>query len=390
MVPRSRQRAPARDAGHGSLAAVGLRSHAPGVVTPGAISITCHQLSPATARFESATRAASLTRSGCHTPPWGARWSRGKPARRPSTGAHTVHRMTARLRIPAYLQAGTDAGGPARVEWLAALPDRVEQMAARWGLHLGEPFEPGGNCSWVAPATDPDGRELVLKVAFRHTESLHEAEGLAALSGEGAVEVYGFEHAGGTIAMLLERCRPGTALRERPEAEQHVVVTDLLRSVRAVELASDHPFRPLSAMADGWVAGAEARLAADPGRLDAGLAREGLALFRELSRPGPADVLLLTDLHAGNVLSGERRPWLLIDPKPYVGDPHYDVLQHLLNCAESLQADPIGLLTRVADLAGLDPARVRQWLFARCIQESLGEGPPWAAFDVVLHRLGGP
>ena len=178
--------------------------------------------------------------------------------------------------------------------------------------------------------------------------------------------------------MLLERCRPGAELRGRPEAEQHVVVTDLLRSVWAVDLPSDHPFRPLSVMADDWVARAEARLAADPRRLDAGLAREGLALFRELSRTGPPDVLLFTDLHAGNVLSGERRPWLLIDPKPYVGDPHYDVLQHLLNCNESLQADPIGLLTEVADLAHLDAERVRQWLFARCVQESLGEGPPLA------------
>ena len=313
-----------------------------------------------------------------------------------------MRRMTARLRVPSYLQAATDTGGPARVEWLAALPDRVEQLAERWGLDLGEPFEPGGACSWVAPATDPDGRDVALKVSWQHTEALHEAEGLAALSGEGAVEVYRFEQLesarpgagpdgdGGTTAMLLERCRPGTELRVRPEAEQHVVVTDLLRSVWAVELPPDHPFRPLSVMADDWAAAAEACLAADPGQLDAGVAREGLALFRELSRPGPADVLLLTDLHAGNVLSGERRPWLLIDPKPYVGDPHYDVLQHLLNCEESLAADPIGLLTEVADLAGLDPGRVRQWLFARCVQESLDGGGPWPALDVVLHRLDGP
>ena len=231
----------------------------------------------------------------------------------------------------------------------------------------------------------------MLKVAWQHTESLHEAEGLAALGGQGAVEVYAFEHLDSdTTAMLLERCRPGTELRGRPETEQHIVVTDLLRSVWAVDLSSDHPFRPLSVMADDWVVRAEARLASRPGRLDSGLAREGLALFRELSRTGPSDVLLFTDLHAGNVLSGERRPWLLIDPKPFVGDPHYDVLQHLLNCNGSLQVDPIGLLTEVADLAGLDAGRVRQWLFARCVQESLGEGPPWPALDVVLDRLGGP
>src|SRR5579864_5560213 len=133
--------------------------------------------------------------------------------------------MGARLRVPTYLQASTDVGGPARAEWLAALPDRVEELTARWGLVLGEPFEPGGNCSWVAPGIDRDGRDVVLKVAWQHTEALHEAEGLAALGGRGAVEVYAFEHlapvrpAGGrdvgtdTTAMLLERCRPGTELR---------------------------------------------------------------------------------------------------------------------------------------------------------------------------------
>ena len=311
-------------------------------------------------------------------------------------------RMTVKLRVPTSLQASTDLGGPARVEWLAALPDRVEELTVRWGLDLDEPFEPGGNCSWVAPGTGSDGREIVLKVAWHHTEALHEAEGLAVVGGQGAVEVYTFEHltptrSGGgsdgrsdTTAMLLERCRPGTELRERPEAEQHVVVTGLLRSVWAVDLPPNHPFRPLSAMADAWVVEAEERLAAEPGRLDGGLAREGLALFRELSRTGTTEVLLCTDLHAGNVLAGERSPWLLIDPKPYVGDPTYDVLQHLLNCNRSLRADPIGLVTEVADLAGLDARRVRQWLFARCVQESLRDGVPWLGLDVVLKRLGGP
>ena len=272
---------------------------------------------------------------------------------------------------------------------MAALPARVDELSARWHLILDEPFEPGGNCSWVAPGIDADGRDVVLKVAWQHTEALHEAEGLAALGGQGAADVYAFDHlADDTTAMLLERCRPGTELRGRPETEQHIVVTELLRSVWAVDLPADHPFRPLSVMADDWAARAEARLSADPELLDAGLARDGLALFRELARTGPAEVLLFTDLHAGNVLSGQRRPWLLIDPKPYVGDPHYDVLQHLLNCNLSLQADPVGLLTKVADLAGLDAERVRQWLFARCVEESVRDRPPWPGLDVVLQKLG--
>jgi len=311
--------------------------------------------------------------------------------------------VTIKLRIPEGLQASVEVGGQGRAKWLAALPGRVEDLTERWGLELGDPFEPGGYCAWVAPGVDHDGREVVLKVAWYHTEALHEAEGLAALAGRAAAEVFRFEHlpAGGSAngaysrdrdaaAMLLERCRPGIELRARPEAEQHLVITDLLRAVWAVDLPSTHPFRHLSVMVDDWVARAEMRLADEPDRIDAGLARDGLALFRELARNASSEVLLVTDLHAGNVLSSERMPWLIIDPKPYVGDPHYDVVQHLLNCDGSLRADPVGLSTRIAELAGLDPTRVRQWLLARCVQQSLSDDPPWPGLDVVLARLGSP
>ncbi len=85
-------------------------------------------------------------------------------------------------------------------------------------------------------------------------------------------------------------------------------------------------------------------------------------------------MLLATDAHAGNVLAA-KRGWLLIDPKPYVGDPAYDPLQHLLNCQERLHADPVALAGRMADLLGLDAHRLRLWLFACCVQESPGCPP---------------
>ena len=62
--------------------------------------------------------------------------------------------------------------------------------------------------------------------------------------------------------------------------------------------------------------------------------------------------------------------WLMIDPKPYIGDPHYDVLQHMLNDGERLVADPGAFADRMADLAGLDRRRTRRWLLARCVQEA--------------------
>ena len=106
-------------------------------------------------------------------------------------------------------------------------------------------------------------------------------------------------------------------------------------------------------------------------RVSTPLVREGIALFRSLPATAERNVLLCTDLHSENVLSGQREPWLMIDPKPYVGDPTYDALQHLLNCDERLHADPRDLARRMAYLLGLDADRLLLWLFARCVQESL-------------------
>ena len=126
-------------------------------------------------------------------------------------------------------------------------------------------------------------------------------------------------------------------------------------------------------MCDAWAAQFEARSTGSAGLLDPGLARTGIELLRTLPATAEREALLCTDLHAGNVLAGHREPWLVIDPKPYVGDPTYDALQHVLNCTERLAGDPAGFAARMADLLGLDPARLACWLFARCVQESIDE-----------------
>jgi streptomycin 6-kinase len=94
-------------------------------------------------------------------------------------------------------------------------------------------------------------------------------------------------------------------------------------------------------------------------------------MLRELPSSADRSVLLCIDLHAGNVLAARREPWLVIDPKPFIGDPAYDAVQHMLNCDERLATDPAGLSQRMAGLLDLDPERLRLWLFARCAQESL-------------------
>lgn len=245
--------------------------------------------------------------------------------------------------------------------WLAELPALLSTLEARWELTLGEPFDgPSVSCSFVAPATRTDGSTAIFKVGIPAMESRDELAGLRFWAGDGVVQVLESDDA--SRAFLMERCEPGTLLRTLPEPEQDVVLARLLRRLWR-KPTEPHPFRHLSEMLMFW--GSETR--ADEARWpDPDLVREGLVLFDELARPSPEDVLLATDLHASNILMAEREPWLVIDPKPFVGDPAYDGTQHLLhNCTERLRANPKDTIPRVAELLGLDSTRLRLWLFAR-------------------------
>ena len=263
------------------------------------------------------------------------------------------------LVIPGDLACAAEREG--RGAWLVSLPETVERVATDWSIRIGEPFQPGGRTAWVAPATRDD-EDLVVKVLWRHPEAEHEADALWAWDGDGAVRLYAaVEVDSETIALLLERCRPGTAVRARPELEQDLVVAGLLRRLWR-QPPPGHRFRSLQSMCDLWADEFEDKTSDGQSRLDPGLEREGMALFRDLPASAEREVLLCTDLHADNVLAAEREPWLAIDPKPYVGDPTYDALQHLLNCDVRLHADPHGLVGRMAELLRLDPDRLRQWL----------------------------
>ena len=113
------------------------------------------------------------------------------------------------------------------------------------------------------------------------------------------------------------------------------------------------------------------------------LVDETIAWVRELAPSQPELVLAHQDLHGGNVLRAEREPWLVIDPKPFLGDPAYDATQHLFNCDERLQSNPLPTIERFARLAGIDAERVRLWIFARAAAEPRDE---WRDVELDLAR----
>ncbi|MDQ2724251.1 MAG: aminoglycoside phosphotransferase family protein [Actinomycetota bacterium] len=271
-----------------------------------------------------------------------------------------------------------------RHEWLSTLPETIGRLQMAWSIQVGEPFQPGGQTAWVAPATR-HREDLVLKVLWRHPEAEHEADGLRIWDGDGAVRLHAATEVDvQTTALLLERCRPGSTLEARPELQQDLVVAGLLRRLWR-QPPPAHRFRSLQSMCERWADDFEHKTAGNPG-VDPGLVRDGIALLRQLPASAERDVVLCTDLHAGNVLAAEREPWLVIDPKPHVGDPTYDALQHLLNCDTRLHTDPHGLLRRMAELLELDPDRLQLWLFARCVQES----PDWPSLAEVARRVAPP
>jgi len=268
---------------------------------------------------------------------------------------------------------------PERDAWLERLPDAIRELQDRWSLSLGAPFDGADvSCAWVAPAVRADGTRAVLKLGMPHFEGAHEIQALRFWEGGPTVRL--LETDVDLNAMLLEQCQPGTALRELPEREQDVIVAGLLRRLWR-RPAAPHPFRPLSAMTAHW---ADETLAAANKWPDPGLVQEGLRLFDELSRPSADDVLLATDLHAGNVLRAKREPWLVIDPKPFVGDRAYDATQHLFNCKGRMLTAPDVTIHGVADLLGVDDKRVRLWMFARSAAEPRDT---WNDNSVTLARL---
>src|SRR3954454_24290156 len=121
------------------------------------------------------------------------------------------------IRIPQSLvEQCRDA--PEKEAWLDALPATIADLAARWGLELGAPFEGEGMGSWGAPGARADGSAAVLKLGLPHMEAEHEIAGLRFWAGDPTVHLIDADEAAN--ALLLERCLPGALPRTLPERER--------------------------------------------------------------------------------------------------------------------------------------------------------------------------
>jgi streptomycin 6-kinase len=250
--------------------------------------------------------------------------------------------------------------------WLERVPDLVAECVEEWGLRLGEPYQAGA-AGYTVRADLPDGTPAVLKLIYPHREAEHEGEALRVWDGDGAIRLLAYDEA--RWAMLIERCDPGTLLAKvDPEPALDVLIGLLPRLWKP----AGEPFRPLVDEAMWWIEylPTEWERAGKPFErylLDAGIAHLGA-----LANSQGKQVLLHQDLHGDNVLAAQREDWLVIDPKPLVGEREFAVAPIVRD--PELGHSRQGVLHRLDRLTselGLDRDRARGWTIGQTIAWSL-------------------
>ncbi|MFE7223727.1 aminoglycoside phosphotransferase family protein [Nocardioides sp. NPDC057577] len=251
------------------------------------------------------------------------------------------------------------ANGPSWAAWLDDLPGLLRDLVEEWALTVDGPSV-HGSCAVVLPVRTAEGEIAVLKVGWPHWEAEHEALALQVWGGQGAVRLLRADPK--RFALLLERLHPSD-LTEMWDVQACEIVGGFYRQLH---LPAPPQLRTLSAQAARWASElGERRLPVPPRMVE-----QARSIARDFAADEATDgTLIHTDLHYENVLRGDREEWLVIDPKPLSGDPHYELAPMLWNRFEEY-AGRIrdGVRDRffaLVDAAELDEDRARAWTVLR-------------------------
>ena len=286
--------------------------------------------------------------------------------------------MTDALRLPDGV-LGMARRGPAWASWVDTLPRLAADVLDEWRLTVdGIPMH--GFCALVLPVRTAGQRPAVLKLAFPDEESEHEHLALQHWHGQGAAQLLRADPH--RRAMLLERLHPED-LTDLWDLEACEVVAGLYPRLH---VPAPPQLRSLTSYVARWAADLDElpRSAPVPRRL----VEQASALARDLcADEASTGVMIHGDLHYENVLAGDREPWLVIDPKPMSGDPHYELAPMLWNRFDELAGDTRNGLRRrfhtLVDAAGLDEDRARAWVVVREVLNAM-----WALQDAAREHRG--
>ncbi len=259
--------------------------------------------------------------------------------------------------------------GPAWAEWVRRLPKLVSTILDEWELTVdGEPLS--GWTALVVPVTTDAGERAVLKLVCPGEEEEHEHLALQHWGGAGAVRLLRADPA--RRAMLLERLHRRD-LTEMPVLQACEIVAGLYPRLHLPALPQ---LRPQTLYIERWTDDLARlpRSAPIPHRL----VEQAVSLGRGLvDDPDSVGTMIHGDLHYENVLAADREPWLVIDPKPTSGDPHYEVAPLLWNRWDEVRGDVRDGVRRrfhtAVDAAGLDEHRARDWVVVRMVHNAMWE-----------------
>jgi len=277
--------------------------------------------------------------------------------------------------------------GDAGQDWLDALPRTIEEVCRRWRLVINGTVMHG--YTGLAIPVQRGKESCILKVYWknRDTECAHTA--LKVWNGRGAVKLLDEEPSLGVV--LLERLDPVRSLNRVGIGEAVIVAGKLLR--RLAIPAPEH-IRSLTVLAPEMIQCMRKRWA------EYGQPFPRCLLDRvceETAELGLVSGKLMTDydLHYLDVLTGQREPWLMIDPKAISGDPEFSLAQLLWTRLEDMETNR-GFeyyFHSLVESAELNREMARTWVVIRCAHYwlwglTVGLTHDPARCDIIIKQLG--
>lgn len=261
--------------------------------------------------------------------------------------------------------------GPLWADWVNRLPALVGSLLEEWQLRQDGAMM-HGFVALVVPVRTSGDRAAALKVSFPDEESEHEHLALQRWGGRGAVKLLRADPHRSTL--LLERLHQ-ERLTEMRDVQACEVVAGLYPLIHLPALPQ---LRPLTAYVDRWADELAALPRSAP--LPRRLVEQATSLARAfVEDPDSTGTMIHGDLHYENVMASDRAPWLVIDPKPTSGDPHYEPAPMLWNRFEEL-TDPSSTLSvregvrrrfhALVDRGELDERRARNWVVVRMMHNA--------------------
>jgi hypothetical protein len=200
----------------------------------------------------------------------------------------------------------------------------------------------------------------VLKVSFVDEETQHEPDALRSLDGDGAVRWWTPNPLGRAPARTAGARNP---LGDHPDRAEAIGIACALLSGCGDRFRTITRFRSSAISRRGWRTSSSGASFDRIGPFDERLLRTAVDLCRDLSASSEEAVLANRDFHLWNVLAAQREAWLVIDPKPLVGERAFDT-GHLVRTLLPQRFDLSSvdaIVGRLATELELEPAHIYRW-----------------------------